>query len=174
MASMRGTDKQEVRVAMVGAGNMANRVHYPSLASFEDVEIAAICDLDPVRLNETADRYHVEKRYKDYQRMVKETGPDGIYVIGLPDVMFPVWVWCLEQGLNLYIEKPFGITLHQARVLAHLAEKHDCITQVGFQRRHSYVRRHQAGSPRCRKRSRRILWHALCEQTLAWRDDDQL
>jgi predicted dehydrogenase len=37
--------------------------------------------------------------------------------------------------LNLYIEKPMGLTLHQARSLAYLAEKHDCITQVSFQRR---------------------------------------
>ena len=44
----------KVRVAMVGAGGMANGVHYPSLASFDDVEIAAICDLDEKRLNETA------------------------------------------------------------------------------------------------------------------------
>ena len=28
----------KVRVAMVGAGTMANAVHYPSLASFPDVE----------------------------------------------------------------------------------------------------------------------------------------
>jgi predicted dehydrogenase len=50
-----------IRVAMIGAGEMANAVHYPSLASFDDVEIAAICDLDTTRLNSTADKYGVEK-----------------------------------------------------------------------------------------------------------------
>jgi predicted dehydrogenase len=49
--------------------------------------------------------------------------------------MYDIWVWCLQQGLNLYIEKPMGLTLHQAEVLAHLAEQHGCITQVSFQRR---------------------------------------
>ena len=33
--------KQTVRIAIIGAGRMANSVHYPSLASFEDVQIAA-------------------------------------------------------------------------------------------------------------------------------------
>ncbi len=42
---------QKVRVAMIGAGSMANCVHYPSLASFDDVEIAAICDVDGERLH---------------------------------------------------------------------------------------------------------------------------
>jgi virulence factor len=54
-----------LRVAVIGAGWMANHVHYPSLAALDDVEIAAICDVDPTRLNQTADRYEVEGRYSD-------------------------------------------------------------------------------------------------------------
>lgn len=129
------TETTKLRVAMIGAGTMANRVHYPSLASFDDIEIAAVCDRDAGRLNSTADKYGVAARYSDYQRMVEDTAPDAVYAIGDPDVMYPVWVWCLERGRNLFIEKPMGLTLHQARALAFLAEKNGCITQVGFQRR---------------------------------------
>src|SRR5690349_7260776 len=130
----------KVRVAMIGAGAMANSVHYPSLASFEDAEIAAICELDPDRLNATAEKYGVQGRYlsqrfDDYQQMVREVKPDAVYVIGQPNIMYPIWKWCLEQGCNLYIEKPMGLSIHQARSLAHLAETHGCITQVSFQRR---------------------------------------
>ena len=129
------TSDQIVRVAMIGAGRMANSVHYPSLASFADVEIAAICDIDAGRLQATADKYGVERRYLDYRRMVAEVAPDAVYVIGQPHIMFDIWTWCLGQGLNLYIEKPLGLSIHQARALAHLAEQHGCITQVSFQRR---------------------------------------
>ena len=128
------TDRK-LRVAMIGAGSMANAVHYPSLASFDDVEFAGICDLDPARLNTTADRYGIRARYTDYRQMIQETDPDAVYAIGHPDVMYPVWIWCLQQGRNLFIEKPMGFTSHQARTLARLAEEHGCITQVGFQRR---------------------------------------
>jgi len=131
--SSQATSK--VRVAMIGAGVMANSVHYPSLASFEDVEFAGICDLREDRLTTTANKYHIERRYFKYQDMIEETDPDAVYVIGQPDVMYPIWVWCLQQGLNLYIEKPMGLTLHQASSLAHLAEQNACITQVSFQRR---------------------------------------
>jgi virulence factor len=126
---------EKVRAVVVGAGSMANRVHYPSLASFDDVEIAAICDVDSERLNATADQYGVERRYQDYRRMVEQIAPDAVYVIGPPHFMYDIWAWCLEQGSNLFIEKPMGLTLHQARALAYLAQKHGCITQVGFQRR---------------------------------------
>jgi predicted dehydrogenase len=125
----------KVRVAMVGAGAMANKVHYPSLASFEDVEFAGICDLRQDRLNATGDEYGIEKRYTDYQKMIEEIAPDAVYVIGQPDVMYPIWMWCLQHSLNLYIEKPMGLTLHQARSLAYMADLKGCITQVSFQRR---------------------------------------
>lgn len=149
----------KLRVAMIGAGWMANNVHYPSLASFDDVEIAAICDRDAGRLNETADKYGISTCYADYKRMVEDVAPDAVYAIGDPDVMYPVWVWCLERGLNLFVEKPLGLTLHQARTLAFLAEKHGCITQVGFQRRTCplLVHLHQA----CLERG--PITHAVCE-----------
>jgi virulence factor len=129
------SEKSQVRIAMIGAGSMANHVHYPSLASFSDVEIAAICDLDEARLRATADKYEVEGRYTNYRKMVEEIAPDAIYVIGPPHIMYDIWTWCLNQGQNLYIEKPMGITIHQARALVYLAEQKNCITQVSFQRR---------------------------------------
>lgn len=150
---------ETVRIAMVGAGEMANRVHFPSLASFDDVEIAAVCDIDEKRLQATSDRYGVTNRYRDYQRMIAQVQPDGIYVIGQPHIMYDIWIACLEQGQNLFIEKPMGITRHQARMLTWLAQEHDCITQVGFQRR---------SSPMVRELHRRCLArgpisHAICK-----------
>lgn len=149
----------KIRVAMIGAGSMSNAVHYPSLASFPDVEIAAICDINAERLNRTADKYGVDRRYDDYQRMVEEITPDAVYVIGDPDVMYPLWHWCLGQKLNLYVEKPMGLTLHQARSLAYLAEKNGCLTQVSFQRRSCpmVVRLRDE----CLKRG--PITHAVCE-----------
>ncbi|MDX1934025.1 MAG: Gfo/Idh/MocA family oxidoreductase [Capsulimonadales bacterium] len=149
----------KIRVAMVGAGAMANSVHYPSLASFGDVEFAGICDSDAERRTATAERYRIEKRYDDYRRMIEETAPDAVYVIGQPHLMYDLWVWCLQQKLSLCIEKPMGITLHQARMLAHLAESNGCITQVSFQRRTAPMVAHLYGE--CRKRG--PILHAVCE-----------
>lgn len=126
---------EKVKIVFIGCGGMANRVHYPSLASFPDVEIIAICDIDREKLNATGEKYNIERRYTDYRKMIEETSPDAVYAIGQPHIMYDIWKWCLEQGLNLYIEKPMGITIHQARSLAYLAEKKGCITQVSFQRR---------------------------------------
>jgi virulence factor len=94
----KSNERQRVRVAMIGAGDMANEVHYPSLASFDDLEMVAICDLIPDRLHTIGDKYEIEKRYVDYQKMIEEVTPDAVYAIGQPHTMYDVWMWCLEQG----------------------------------------------------------------------------
>ena len=150
---------RKLKVAVIGAGAMANMVHYPSLAAFDDVKIAGICDLDPIRLNTTADRYAVDGRFASYTEMVEQTAPDAVYAIGQPQHMIDIWLWCLEQGLNLYIEKPMGLTIHQARSLAHVAEQKGCITQVSFQRRSCPMVVHLRDE--CLKRG--PINHAVCE-----------
>jgi virulence factor len=149
----------KVRIAFIGAGKMANMVHYPSLASFDDVEIVAICDLSAEALQSTSEKYGITPCYTDYKQMIVDMAPDAVYAIGQPHLMYDVWMWCLEQGINLYIEKPLGITMHQARSLAYTAEKNGSITQVSFQRRTSpmvnFLRQE------CLKRG--PITHAVCK-----------
>ena len=52
---------KKLRIALVGAGSMANSVHYPSLAEMDDVEIVAIADLDPKKLRDTAENLQAMK-----------------------------------------------------------------------------------------------------------------
>ena len=126
---------EKVRVALIGAGAMANSVHYPSLAEFEDVELVGLCDLVEEKLNATAERFGIERRYKDYRAMVEDTAPDAVYVLMPPHHLFDIVVWLLKQGLHVFIEKPPGVTREQIRQMAHWAEENGCLTMVGFNRR---------------------------------------
>lgn len=137
---------RKVRVAIIGAGKMANNVHYPSLASFDDVEIVGVIETRTDRLEETGKKFGIPENARflvgldtDYQRILKELSPDGVYVIGQPEIMYPIWYWCLNEGFNLYIEKPMGLTVHQAQSLAYLAQSKGLITQVSHQRRTSPI-----------------------------------
>jgi virulence factor len=114
---------EKVKVAFVGAGAHANRVHYPSLAEMEDVRIVGICDLNEKRLIETSEKFKIEKRYVDYKKMIEETSPDAVYIIMPPHHMFDIVIYCLNAGLNVFIEKPPGITTTQIKSMAKLAEK---------------------------------------------------
>jgi len=134
-----------VKIVMIGAGGRASSAIYPAFDDLKKqgkVDIAGICDLDQARLKKVADQYGIEKRYGsggvfDYQKMIADIKPDAAVVIGPPHIMYDMWIWCLKQGLHLYIEKPLGLSMHQARNLHALARQNSLITQVSLQRRYS-------------------------------------
>lgn len=154
---------RQLRTVMIGAGNRANQVIYPAFSSLAQVDIAGICDLDSDRLRQTADRYQIRHRYSGgkltaYQDMIKELQPDAVVAIGQPHQMYDIWLWCLQQGLNLYIEKPLALTIHQARSLTEAARRNNCVTQVSFQRRYTPMVRELRDE--CLRRGNIV--HALC------------
>lgn len=61
----------KVKVAIIGAGNISN-AHISSYQKLDNVEIYAICDISEERLNNTADRYGIERRYTDLDKMLAE------------------------------------------------------------------------------------------------------
>lgn len=127
--------KSKVKVAMVGAGGMANAVHYPSLAEMKDVQIAGIAELNEQRLTETADKYGVKGRYNSYKRMIEDTDPDAVYVIMPPHHLFDIVMDVLEMGKHCCIEKPPGVTAEQTRQMAGLADRKGLLTMTLFNRR---------------------------------------
>ncbi|MCE5238101.1 Gfo/Idh/MocA family oxidoreductase [bacterium] len=126
----------KVRLALIGAGGMANSVHYPSLKEMRDVEMAAICDLVPDKLQATADKFEIEKRYSNYRQMIEETAPDAVYVLMPPHHLFDIVIHVVSQKLHCYIEKPPGVTSEQTRQMANAAEDNGVIGMVAFNRRY--------------------------------------
>ncbi|MSR65700.1 MAG: Gfo/Idh/MocA family oxidoreductase [Verrucomicrobiae bacterium] len=129
--------KSKIKVAFIGAGNLANLFHYPSLAEMKDVELVAISDLVPKKLAETANKYGIAKQFADFREMLDKVKCDAVYAIMPPHHVFDVALEVLNRGKHLFIEKPPGLTHEQCRHLWLAAERKGCITQVGFQRRHA-------------------------------------
>lgn len=125
----------KIKIALIGGGGMANGVHYPSLAAFDDVELVGLCDLILSKLQATAERFQIEKTFTDYKQMLEATSPDAVYILMPPQHLFAPVIHCLSQGHHVFIEKPPGLTLHQVQEMALAAERHNCKTMVGFNRR---------------------------------------
>ena len=126
---------KRLKIGFIGAGRRANVAHYPSLAEMDDVEITAICDLRKDRLEVTSNKYGVKNRFTDYKQMLKKIELDAVYIIMFPHLLDPIVTYCLEQGKNVFIEKPPGTDVEETRRWADLARKNYCKTMVGFQRR---------------------------------------
>lgn len=135
--SKRGTRRREkTRVALVGAGGMANLMHYPSLAAMPDVSLVAICDLVRVKAQDTAKQFKIPKVFTDYRRMLDQVEADAVYVLMPPHQLFDVAVEVMGRGRHLFIEKPPGLNAFQNRQLSLHAERNGVIAMCGFQRRY--------------------------------------
>lgn len=125
----------KINVALIGAGSMANGVHYPSLYEFDDVSIVGLCDLVESKLKSTAKKFDIKNIFTDYKKMIDQTSPDAVYILMPPQHIFPLVLHSLNQGCHVFIEKPPGVTLHQIKTMSQVAEKNDCKTMVAFNRR---------------------------------------
>jgi len=133
---MAKTKRGKVRVALIGAGGMANAMHYPSLSEMKDVEMAAICDLVRPKARQTAKRFGIPKVYTDYRKMLDEVKPHAVYVLMPPHHLFEAAVEVMRRKHHLFIEKPPGLNTHQNAQLALHAKRNGVLAMSGFQRRY--------------------------------------
>jgi len=146
-----------IRAGLIGAGGMANRVHYPSLALFPDVELAGLCDLVPEKARQTAERFRVDHVYHDYRQMLDEREIDAVWILMPPHQLFDVVIDCARRKKHVFIEKPPGITYEQARMMARECEANGVKGMCGFNRRYIPLLRE------CRRRveARGAVIHAV-------------
>ncbi len=124
---------EKVRIALIGAGNIAN-THLESYAKNPDVEIYAICDIDPARLKKTADIFGIERRYTDVDTMLSELSGK----LDAADVC--VWncnhascaIKALNAGLNVLCEKPMAYNSKEAEEMLEASKKSGKLLMIGF------------------------------------------
>lgn len=128
--------EKKLRIGVVGAGCIANNVHFPSLAEISGVELTAVCDLKAERASHACEAFGFKKFYTNHLEMFEKENLDGVFLLVQPDQIFRLAVDALEHDINVFIEKPAGLTLFQTESLARLSEKKQRILQVGMNRRY--------------------------------------
>jgi predicted dehydrogenase len=108
------------RIAVIGAGSWG-RNHVRTIAALPDAELAAVCDVDPQRLQQ------VERQYPTTRVTQKVTEAlevaDGV-VVAVPAVLHAeVATAAIERGLPVLVEKPFALASDEARRVAELADR---------------------------------------------------
>jgi virulence factor len=128
-------DRNDIKVAVIGAGEFANKLHYPCICKMKGVQVVAICDLNIKRLNTTADIYGIKKRYTNYKEMLDNNNIDVVYVIMPPNPLKKIVIDCLKRKKHVFMEKPPGSTLSETREMNQIAIENNCKTMIGFNRR---------------------------------------
>ena len=106
----------KVRVALIGAGGMANASHYPSVTTFRDVEIVGLCDVNPDRVK-VAQRWMggAIPTFTDFDGMIRVTKPEGVIVTTVDATHADYVCRAMELGLDPISEKPLCTHADQAQ-----------------------------------------------------------
>ena len=132
----------KVRVGIVGTG-AKGRQHMGILASFPDVELAALCDPLEKAREEKGAEFGIERRYADIPAFLDDAAEvlDAVFVATPPDLNAPSALLCLQRGLHTFMEKPPGMSAAETAGLRDAAAVAGVLGMVGWNRRfHSMVR----------------------------------
>jgi predicted dehydrogenase len=110
---------ENLRVALLGVGAIAQVVHLPVLSQLENVELVAVCDVDEPRARAIAARFGIPRVYGDDDLVFNSEDVDAIIICTPSHLHESQAIAALESGRHVLVEKPLGLT-HAAveRVIA--------------------------------------------------------
>jgi predicted dehydrogenase len=111
-----------LKAAIVGCGRIADS-HASAIQRIPGIEIAGVCDLEPLMAKQLYDRFPIQGYYSDLGTLLREAKPDVVHITTSPESHFPIAKACLEWGAHVYVEKPFAVNEADARTLIALADE---------------------------------------------------
>lgn len=134
LGSKSGSDLENVRVAILGAGKMAD-MHLKVLHKIKGVHIVGICNRSSDGARRLAEAYQIPRTFNDPLRMIDETFPDAVIVAVSHSSTVEIASLVLAKGIPCLIEKPAGFSSAETQKLASLADRNRCYNMVALNRR---------------------------------------
>lgn len=126
----------DIRVAVIGL-NGRGKNHLASLRGIPGVRIAAICDVDRVVLDRTADQLAKDgltpAKFTDVRALLGIPEIDAV-TIATPNHWHALaGIWACEAGKDVFVEKPVSHNIWEGRQLVAAAAKYRRVVQAGTQ-----------------------------------------
>jgi predicted dehydrogenase len=127
--------KDEVRFAIVGAGNLAKWAHLPALKKIEGATLHAVLSNSGARGKLYAKRFGASYATSDYDELLKDGDIDAVIIASRHKEHAKQAIDALNAGKHVFIEKPMAVTIEECRAIASTVESSGKRLMVGFNRR---------------------------------------
>ena len=126
-----------VRVGVIGLGGMgSNHAGYLSRGEIPGARLAAVCDVEPARLQNMSEKYGKDVQEFDSADALFEAKCIDAVIVATPHYFHPPLVTqALESGYHAMSEKPAGVYTKQVRKMNEVAAKSDRVFGVMFNQR---------------------------------------
>ena len=115
--------EQAVRIGIVGIGNMGS-AHAKSILSHnvKGLELAAVCDIAPEKLDWAEQNLPGVPRYTDYREMIDSGLLDAV-IVATPHYIHPeIAIYGFRHNLHVLTEKPAGVYTQQVEEMNEVAK----------------------------------------------------
>lgn len=102
-----------VKIAVVGAGIMG-KAHIKDIATLENTELVAVCDVDHAVADAYAAEMHVPTYY-DFNDLLEHEALDAILISTPHYDHTPISIAALQKGIHVLVEKPIAVHVKDAR-----------------------------------------------------------
>lgn len=104
-----------LRYAIIGCGRISP--NHVAAALDNGLNIVALCDVDPAKMEETIERFSLSDqigKYEDYREMLRAESLELVAICTESGKHGQIALDCIEAGVNLIIEKPIALSLEEA------------------------------------------------------------
>lgn len=126
---------EQLRVAVIGCG-LISGVHIHALENADHAVLAAVCDIDPEKLEKTA-KEHGVKGHLDYHELLAQPDIDAVHICVPHYLHAPITIAALRAGKHVLCEKPLGMSLKEAQAMVQAAKDSGKTLTVCFQNRYN-------------------------------------
>lgn len=147
---MPNRNRKKIKMAMIGCGGMAGahlRGYHRILQTVPDkMEIVAVCDSDTARAENFATQTQPiqgskPRVYAEWDDMLSKEELDGADICTPHGLHHVAGIACLNKGVNVIIEKPFGVTIKASKAIIEAAKKSQKIAATAEQIRRGLSQR---------------------------------
>jgi myo-inositol 2-dehydrogenase/D-chiro-inositol 1-dehydrogenase len=122
----------DLKIGLMGCGRIAELVHLPILTHLPDVELVALAEVDPGRLEKTNHLVPKAITFDNYEKLLEMKEVEAV-VICLPNALHAkATITALEQGKHVYLEKPLATSLDDARKVLEAWKHSGKIGMMGY------------------------------------------
>ncbi|MBQ9544652.1 MAG: Gfo/Idh/MocA family oxidoreductase [Clostridia bacterium] len=127
---------KKLKVAVIGVGGISS-VHIKGYLALPDqVELYALCDINPKTLKAKGEKYGITRLYDDHKKMLAELPEiDIVSVCTWNSAHAVCTIDALNAGKHVICEKPMAMNVEQAVAMKEAADRNGKLLMIGFVRR---------------------------------------
>ncbi len=133
--SLASVKKDEVKIALTGAGNLAKWAHLPALQKIAGAKLHAVHSNSGARGKSYAKRFGATYSSSDYSEILTDADIDAVLIASRHKDHATQAIAALNAGKHVFIEKPMAVTIDECRSINKAVESSGKRLMVGFNRR---------------------------------------